>query len=289
MNDTFKGVAAVVGASFLYGIMPVFTKRVLLDGMTRNTLVFNRFLFTAVFSFLITRLLKVDLRVSRKQFVLLLLAALIGYGLTATFLTLSYTLIPVGLATMFHFTNPLFVTLIMITAFREKATLFKGLSCLLAAAGLVFMADLSVLNGTGIILATLSGLTYAFYVIINKKSSLAELDNFTIIFYVGLINSAFFAVRNVLTGDRLLPSTAKAYITIAFIALACTIFALWLLTYGIRTLGASTASVLNMLEPIVSLVAGILVYHDPLSLKSLIGCVLVVAGGVVIVLDRVKE
>ena len=47
-----KGVLAVVAASFLYGIMPIFTKRVLMEGMTSGSVVFYRLFFSAVFSFI---------------------------------------------------------------------------------------------------------------------------------------------------------------------------------------------------------------------------------------------
>ena len=289
MTDTRNGVLSVIGASFLYGIMPVFTKRVLLEGLSSNALVFNRFFFTAVFALIICILAKISLRVSKRQLVELIFAAVIGYGLTASLLTVSYSLIPVGLATMLHFTNPLFVTLAMILLFREKPTFFKMVSCIFAVIGLVLMADFSAMAPKGVIFATLSGMTYAFYVILNKKGSIAELNNFVIIFYVGTINSIFFGIRNMAIGDFHFPPNLLSFVLMAVIALFCTICALYLLTYGIRTLGASTAAVLNMIEPIVSLFAGMIVYHDRVGLKSLFGCRFIVASGIVVVLDRTKS
>ena len=40
-----KGVLAVVVASFLYGIMPIFTKKALMEGMTSGAVVFYRVFF----------------------------------------------------------------------------------------------------------------------------------------------------------------------------------------------------------------------------------------------------
>ena len=284
--NTRKGVLAVIGASCLYGVLPIFSKAILNEGMNTNALVFNRFMFTMLFSLLILKVLRIDMRVTRRQLVELVLASLIGYGLTASLLTLAYSLIPVGLATMFHFTNPLFVTLAMIVIFREKATLFKGISMVCAVAGLILMADFSSLAPLGVVLAVMSGITYASYVIANKKCSFASLNQFVIVFYVGLVNWIFFAVRNALTHDLTLPPTFRAWVYMVILALFCTIGALFLLTYGIRTLGASTASVLNMLEPVVSLLAGIIVYHEAVSFKSLLGCLFIVISGIVVVMDK---
>ena len=235
-----KGVLAVIGASCLYGVLPVFVKEILLEGMSNNAMVFNRFLFTAVFAFLIVRMLKLDLRITKRQTIELILAAMIGYGMTSALLTTAYTMIPVGLATMFHFTNPLFVTLAMILLFKEKATLFKGISIICALTGLVLMADFSSLNPTGVILATLSGITYAVYVIANKKCSFAQLNQFVIIFYVGLVNALLFGITAFLTGGLEFPPTVRAFLFMIILSLCCTLGALYLLTYGIRTLGPSS-------------------------------------------------
>ena len=40
-----------------------------------------------------------------------------------------------------------------------------------------------------------------------------------------------------------------------------------------------------MLEPVVSLLAGMIVYHEVISGKGLIGCLFIVISGIVVVLD----
>ncbi len=284
-----KGVLAVVGASFLYGIMPIFTKQVLLSGLASSALVFNRFFLAALFSFILIKILKIDMTVTKQQLIQLIVIGLIGYGGTAQLLTLAYTLIPVGLATMFHFTNPLFVTLIMIVLFKDNVTVYKVVSCVLAVIGLVLMADFSQMSTLGVIFAVGSGMTYAIYVVSNKKSSFASLDNLVIIFYVSFVNAIFFAIKTLVAGEFSFPPTATGWLYMVITALFCTICSLYLLTYGIKVLGASNASMLNMLEPIVSVFAGIIVYGDNLPLKTALGCAVIVMSGVVVSLDSIKQ
>ena len=284
-----NGVLAVVSASILYGFLPIFVKAVLQEGMTDAALVFNQFLFTSVFSFFIIRRLKISLRVTRREMIELTLAAFFGYGLTTSLLTASYSLIPVGLATMFLFTNPLFINLAMIVIFREKATPARGFAMITAVMGLVLMADFSRLNALGILLAVLSGIIYAAYVIANKKCSFARLDPFVLVFYVGTVNSFFFGITAAVKGELALPPTARAFILMVIVALFCTLAGVFLFSTGVRILGASTATVLNMLEPVVTLVAGTLIYHDPLGLKILAGCLLIVISGLAAVMDQPLE
>lgn len=280
-----KGVLAVVAASFLYGIMPIFTKRVLMEGMTSGSVVFYRLLFSAVFSFIFLMITKTDIRIEGIQMLHLAFFGVVGFGATMAFLTVAYSLIPTGLATMLHFTYPLFVTVVMAVVFREKMSLLKFLSCLFALGGLGLMADFSRLSVMGIAFAVCSGVTYACYVIANRKSSFADLPGMVIVFYVSCFAAVFFGIKAVVTKEFMLPKNGLCLGLLLVIAIFCTIVTLYLLTYGIKTLGASTASVLNMLEPVISMVAGIVIYKEAVTIAGISGAVLVVLAGIAVALD----
>ncbi|MBQ3587223.1 MAG: DMT family transporter [Oscillospiraceae bacterium] len=284
-----KGVLAVVAASFLYGIMPIFTKRVLMEGMTSGSVVFYRLFFSAVFSFIFLMVTRTDIRIEAIQLVHLAVFGIIGFGATMALLTVAYSLIPTGLATMLHFTYPLFVTVVMTVVFREKMSRLKLISCLCALGGLALMADFSRLSVMGIVLAVCSGITYACYVIANRKSSFSNLPGMVIVFYVSCFAAVFFGIKAVIAKEFMLPKNGLCLCLLLIIAIFCTIITLFLLTYGIKTLGASTASVLNMLEPVISLIAGVIIYKESVTLFSIIGAVLVVAGGLAVALDSGNE
>lgn len=283
-----KGVLAVVAASFLYGIMPIFTKRVLNDGMTSGALVFFRLLFAAIFSFIALKVTQADMTVTKQQLVHMAVFGVIGFGATMAFLTVAYSLIPTGLATMLHFTYPLFVTLVM-AVFGERLSRARLISCLCALAGLALMADFSRLSVMGIVMAVISGMTYACYVIANRKSSFAGLPAMVIVFYVSSFAAVFFGIKAVVTKEFMLPPSVKSLIFLMIIGLFCTVITLFLLTYGIKTLGASRASVLNMLEPVVSLIAGMIIYREAVSMLGILGCVMVVLSGLAVAFDGSGE
>ena len=280
-----KGVFAVIAASVLYGLLPVFTKAALLQGTTEDAVVFYQFLFMAIAALAVLIMTRRPVRISGRQFAELVFAAVLGYGMTTSLLTMAYARIPVGLAMMFHFSNPVFVTLAMILIYREKATVLKAAAIICAVTGLILMTDLSGMNGMGVLYALLSGITYAYYVVANNKGSFAQTDNVTVVFYIGLINAVFYGLAQIVAGEiRTIPNSAS-FLFIVIIAVVCTLLPMFSLTYGIRTLGASSASVLNMLEPVVSLLAGMIVYHEVISGKGLIGCLFIVISGIVVVLD----
>ena len=280
-----KGVLAVVVASFLYGIMPIFTKRALMEGMTSGAVVFYRLFFSSVVSFIVLKVLGIDMKATGRQIAEMAIMGVVGFGATMALLTMAYSLIPTGLATMLHFTYPLFVTVVMTVFFREKMTKAKAFACLCAMGGLVLMADFSSLSVAGIVLAVCSGITYASYVIANKKLEFASLHGLVIVFYVSCFAAVFFGIKAVITKEFMLPPTPLALGLVLTIAVFCTVVTLFLLTYGIKTLGASTASVLNMLEPVISLVAGMIIYKEAIATKGIMGCVLVIMAGIAVAFD----
>ena len=283
---TFKGVLAGLAASALYGIMPVFTKLVLGTGMSAANVVIYRLLLACLFAGAFMKVRRIPMRVEGRQLISLLIFGVTGSGLTMLLLTQSYQFIPSGLATMFHFSYPLFVMIAMVGLFKEKLTFFKVFSALSAFGGIVLMADFSGgLSVKGVMLALASGITYAAFVVASRKSSFAMVPAITVIFYVTLFSSVLFGLPAIISGTFSLPPNLYAWGGLIAISLFCTVGALCLLTIGIRVLGASKASVLNMMEPVTSVICGILFFHEALNFKSGLGCVFILFSTVLTLLE----
>ena len=264
-----KGYLAIIAASLLYGIMPVLSKLLLLEGMNSSSIVVWRFCFSTVFCLAIMLIKKIPFQATPRQIGVMIVVGILGFGMTATLVTAAYNYIPVGLATMFQFSYPLFT--------KEKIGALRAVAVAFLAVGLVLMMDFSGgANYTGIALALLSGVTYAFYVVSNQRSCFRMLDGFTTMFYAMVASSIFFTLQSLVSGQLMAPPTPKSWLLAMIIGLFCTVFSLRLLLYGISVLGASNASILNILEPLTSLISGALIYGDQLSIPTMIGCGLVI-------------
>ena len=159
-----KGYLAIIAASLLYGIMPVLSKLLLLEGMNSSSIVVWRFCFSTVFCLAIMLIKKIPFQATPRQIGVMIVVGILGFGMTATLVTAAYNYIPVGLATMFQFSYPLFVLIIMVILTKEKIGALRAVAVAFLAVGLVLMMDFSGgANYTGIALALLSGVTYAFY------------------------------------------------------------------------------------------------------------------------------
>lgn len=276
-----------MAASVAYGFLPIFSKLVLDQGVDAENTVIYRFFFAMLASLALCFLQKLPLRLSKSQAASVIVFGLLGFGLTAFFLASSYVYLPVGLATMFHFTYPAFVVLIMAVFFRDKPTGFKIGSVVVATLGMMMLTDLrSGLSLTGVLLAMSSGLSYAVFVTACNKSSLSTIPAMVSIFYLSGISFLFFLAKGSAAGNFALPPNVKALFFSILVSCVCTVLALYLLTYGIRAIGSTRASILNMLEPLVSLAAGAVFFAEPLSVRTLTGSMFVMASIFLIAFER---
>lgn len=284
----FKGILLVVAASIAYGAMPIFTKDLLMMDMSTSMVVFFRYFLAALTSFVYIKIRKYSLELSKKQMIDVLFLGTAGFGLTGFLLSASYRYIPVGLATMFHFIYPLFVMVIMIIIFHEKIDKLKIISVLLAIFGLFLLADLNNANikTIGLILALFSGLTYAVYIVGVNQSELKNLRLEVMIFYVTFVSSIIIAVQLIIKHDFYVIINTKTVIDFLFISQVSTVFALFMLVSGIKIVGETKASILNMLEPIVSVILGIIILSETFNKRILFGCVLVILAAVLLTKNK---
>ncbi len=285
-SKKLSGIAYAVSAAVLFGIIPIFSKTVLCSGVNSLSLVLIRYTLAVFFTAAIMLVKKASFRVTKRQFLSLLVFGTIGGGLTSYLLTTSYEYLPVGISTMLHFSYLLFVMLIVILFFREKCTFAKIIALVLAVGGIILMTDFTgTMKPIGTLLAVSSGLGLAIYIVAMSKSSFKALSPFTVFFYVSLFSSVFLSIAVLIKGDFTLPPTGTQWTYMLIIGFLTSV-SHSMLTAGVQKLSASTASIINMLEPLTSIAAGALFLQEFPSFRAGVGCVLVLAGIVITVVKK---
>ncbi|MEI0477730.1 DMT family transporter [Brachyspira pulli] len=278
-------VLLVIIGSIAYGFLPIFVKNIIPYNYSSLSIVFYRYLITAIFLFIIILVTKKSFRITKRQFIELFIFSVIGLGLTFFFLSQALLYISAGLTNMIHFGYPVIVLLIMIFMYKEKANILKVLSMVLAITGIFLLTKVvQVESFLGVIYALITTVTYGVYIVANKKCSFAELDTMVSVFYMSLIVSVVFFIVGIFTNSLQLLNNLYVFYNFAAIALLCTIFSLGLLLYGVKKLGSSLASILNMFEPTTTVVASIFIYNEDLTINIVIGSVLIILSTISMVI-----
>lgn len=255
-------------------------------GSNPVTLTFLRNFLSLPFLLLIALFLKIDLRITKNQLKHLIILGFIGSSTTTLMLNIAFSHIDVGIVTPIHFTYPIFVTLGCVLFFHEKLSKQKIIALVIAMSGIgcFFIESLNSASFNsstliGLILAVASGVFFAFYIIFMDKSGLKSESPFKITFYVAITSSIAMFLYGTSTNQLALSSlTTKSWIISSVFAFLCTVVALSLLQVGIKHIGASEAAVISTFEPITSVVFGVLLLNERITLLKIVACILIFVG-----------
>ncbi|WP_317326833.1 DMT family transporter [Turicibacter sanguinis] len=271
-----QGVLLTILSAFLFGFTPILAKWTYSGGSNAISLTFYRALFSLPVLYGILKYRKVSLKMTKSQWIHLLIVGILGQTVTTITLYATYDYLSVGMATTLHFVYPAFVVLAAVLYFKEKWTRAKVISIILAMIGMLCFIDLSGhISLYGVFLALVSGMTYAFFILYIDKSGLKELDSFKLTFYINLVVSAAVFVYGMGTHSLMINLTPIAWGLTLIISLLVSVFAVALLQIGIKLIGSTKASILCLFEPITSVVFGLILLHEDLTILKLTGCILI--------------
>ena len=159
-----KGKVCLLISAFLYGIAPVLAKFTYTGGANGITLTFLRAAISVPLLYLIIRVDRRSLKLTKNEFKSILLLGIFGGTAPVLLLYASYNFISTGLATTLHFVYPLVIVLASAFLYHEKMSKFKLVAVVLVTVGIFLFADIETASDSaGIVLALLSGVFYSFY------------------------------------------------------------------------------------------------------------------------------
>lgn len=275
-------------ASISFGFIPLFTVPLMLMGMFTPSILAYRFLLASSMLLAILLIKRIDLRISLYEALLLLSLGLI-YICSAMGLQLGYLYMPTGIATVIHFTYPIYVILLLLLCYGQRPSLPVMIAILLAFVGVLFITGIGnggrAISMEGFLIVAITGLAYASYMVIVNKSRLQRMNNIKLSFYALLFCGVGFLIIAALWGGIQPIPDAKAWGLMLLLAFVPTVIANIALVEGVKISGSTISSILGALEPLTAVVIGILVFEEPLTGTHLLGIVLIICSVLLIALS----
>jgi drug/metabolite transporter (DMT)-like permease len=277
-------------ASAAFGFMPIFAKTASNNGSNTLTILSLRFSLAFIMLLVYFLLAKIDFRVNKKQLIILLLIGGLGYTSTGLTLFFSYNYIPVGAATTMHFLYPAVVMIFNYLLYKEKITSNKIIALFLSLAGVyVLVGSKSTgFNLSGSILAILSAFAFTSCVMGMNHTEVKKVSNIVSVFYFSLSAGVIFILFTFITGSFNLPLNLPTVSSIIGISLISTIISIALFMKALKIIGPTSTSILGTFEPIVSIIMGIILFGEKLSLVMGAGTILILLSVVILAKDTQK-
>lgn len=284
MENRHKGFLAVIVSGIIFGCMPLLAKNIYANGGNSISLVFWRSFISLPLLYMIIKKKKdISIEITKEELKQIILVGSIGYAGTAMLLFSSYNYISSGVATTIHFMYPVFVILESIILFKDKVSPIKIISVIVCTIGILFLySGDSNVNIIGIGIALLSGITYSFYVMYLDKSGLKSMHPIKLTFYLCLVASVVMFIFSILTSSFTFKVTPLGWLLTAILSIIISLGAVTLLNFGISNIGAQNTAILSTLEPITSVIIGVLIFGEEFGIKIFLGCVFVLISVILI-------
>lgn len=274
-----KGIFFTITSALLFGVTPILSSTTFAMGSNAATLTFFRSLFVLPVLLSILLYQKIDFKLTKQQLQQIMLLGSLGTTAATLLMCSAYHYIDVGTATVLHFLYPVFVALFCWLFYKERLSTIKWIALVIACLGITFFCNTEgQVKWMGIILAVVSGVNYAYYMVEVDKKGLKSMNPFKLSFYLAIVGCFTMLIYNGFTDEIIWQLSGLTYVYTLIIALCTSFLAVVLLQLGIKYLGATTAAIFCMFEPIASVFAGWLFLGEALSLAKILGSIIIISA-----------
>lgn len=286
--NSFKGFVYGIITSVTFGLIPLFTLPLMREGLPLDSILFYRFLFATIALAIMMRLHKESFFIQSRDLPMFILLA-VFYTASALFLFWGYELMGAGMATTLHFTYPVFVTLLMLVIFGEKASWVTWLAIALAIFGVAKLSlkeDGLAFDPLGMVIVLLSAVGYASYITTVNKSRLKTMNSRKLAFYVFVFTTLILAGKAFLNqGIQPIPNAMSA-LNLVLLAVVPTVISNITLVLAVHHIGGTLTSILGAMEPVTAVCVGAFVFGESFTSGEAIGIALIVVAVTMIILGK---
>ncbi len=279
----FEGYGEIIAASILWSLAGILGKMMI--GMSAQSIIFYRLAFASLIFFIVL-LISGNLnkiRLKDKKIYLLLFSIMQAMTMLTYFIAILKA--SVSVAVLLLYTAPVYVTLLSPWLLKEHSTKKGIIALIFSIVGILLIIDPGKLEfqgySIGIIAGIVSGITYAFQIIISKYIS-QTYRGYTQAFW------SFIIAVLILLPVGLAPVNVVSENMIYLILLAIfpTIFAVSLYFNGLNKVKAQSASILGLIEPVSAVILAVIILKEDISNMELFGGALILIGAAIVTREK---
>jgi hypothetical protein len=224
------------------------------------------------------------------------LYGIICFAIGMSFYSLSVDNIPISVATVLMFSNPIWATLFGKIFFGDpisKKKLVIMVLCLIGCMCIidVFSARGAELNMIGVLAGILNGMTFSLQIVLPRfvENKLSKDSLLFYGFWAATICLAFFVDIGDITSK--VANSGRPYFYIAHllaIGILCTFVAITLYVNSTKYIGTSLPSMMSALEPVFASIIAYMVFSEVMKPIQVMGAVIIITSVVVLEVDIKK-
>lgn len=278
-------------SGILYGFLGYFGTRILQENISITTMLFWRFAIAGVWILLFSirkHTLQQIFMLNKQQLMVMFILGAIGYAGSCGLYFLSSQYIGTGLAMVIFFSYPIAVSFISWVAYRKHFNIRIMLALITILLGMFLLQAFSstTVSLAGILFGILAGVCYAIYIIGSKHYSNIAMGSNIITIIVCFSCALIFLTLSTVAHTFSFPLSLKNWLYLLALGIFATAIPIQLLLEGLKHISAMRASIISVLEPLVTVFIGILCLHESVSLLQTLGVIMILASAILIQVQR---
>ena len=291
-----NGVFYAILSSASFGFSPLFSLGLVAVGLTNSDILSYRWGIAGLVLMLYAFCKKKTLRFNSFDEVwkIILLSAL--RALTSVTLLIGYANISSGIASTINFMYPVIVALCMMLFFGEQKSWINIGGIALSIFGVYFLAsgDGLVVEGgntkLGLACSLISAVSFAAYYIVMKRTKADKIEVVKFTTWIMLMSAVYFIICGfIFDGKITIVTDFKQWMSILGLGLWATMISNFTGVKAVRRIGPTLTSILGALQPLTAVILGILFLNEHLSLRTVVGIVMIMIAVMIIVQHQSKK
>lgn len=275
----WQGLAAILITVFIWGISFINIK-IAVAVIGPMTLGFLRFAMASVLLFVMKQKLAPDSRVERRDWGMMAWAGFIGVTLYFFFENNGVKLISAGSASIIVAAIPVATILSEAVACRKPLTLRLMGCAILSVVGVAMVTGISPVPGENPMGYWLMGgavISWVVYCLISK-GLFARYNSLTITYYQSIVGTVLFVPFMFFEKTEWAQVTSLIWINVAILGVFASAVGFYLYLVALDRLGVGVSSLYLNLIPVVTLLIGVLIMGETISLGQFGGGALIIAS-----------
>jgi drug/metabolite transporter (DMT)-like permease len=284
LNHQLKGIIYALASAAGFAVMPFFAIYAYKAEVNITTILLLRFSIAALFFFGYLLWKKQSLQITKKQLLALFILGGVFYNLQANCYFSAVKYIPTSMVALLLYTYPIFVAILSFWIDKERLTKATALAIGLSFLGLGLFLGTSFghVNFYGVTLAIGAGFIYSLYIILGNRV-IKNLPPMLTSAYVTLFAAIALLSMGIYKKEITFDFPIQAWGPILGVVLFSTILAIAAFFKSLELIGSTRASVISMVEPLITSIFAIILINEKLEPFQIIGGLTVLIGATIVV------
>jgi drug/metabolite transporter (DMT)-like permease len=284
------GYLHIILSATSFALIPIFAIYAYDSGVSTTTLLFLRFTIASIIFFGYIFLKIKNWKITKKQIGYLILLGGILYTIQSTFYFTSVKYIPASLAALLLYLYPIFVAILSFFVNKEKPTVKIIIAITLSLVGIILVlgAPKGQISPIGIFFASGAAVVYSIYILIGDRVT-KQLSPIITCAFITLFSAFSLLIGGTFTHTISFQFGNTGWIMALCVAFFCSVVAMFTFFAGMNIIGPTKASILSMIEPVVTFILSAILFHEKMTALQLVGGIIVLLGAILVVLAREKN